>query len=421
MKEKENKTKLNKTELSWVLYDVGNSAFTMLACSLITIWFKALATPVIGADKATGYWALSASIVTIIVAFIGPICGTIADNKGFKKPVFTTALIIGVALCFALGFINSWVLFLVVFVITKTAYASSLVFYDSMLTDITTPDRMDVVSSFGFAWGYIGSCAPFLICLIAYVGDYMFGIISPELARIIGFTVTAIWWFAVSVPLLKNYKQIYYVEPQKGAIRDCFSRLGTTIKSIVTKDKKIMYFLIAFFLYIDGVDTIIDNAINIGTDLNLDTVGQVVFLLATQVVAFAFSLLFSKLSKKYKTEQLIQVCIAGYFCVSVYAMFLSTLLQFGIMAFMVGMFQGSIQALSRSYYGKIIPAENSGEYFGLYDIFSKGAAFLGSALISAIKFLGFSINIAVGSLAVFFISGFFLFRKAAALPNRNEN
>ncbi len=412
---KEKQNKLTKQEFAWVLYDVGNSAFTMLACSLITIWFKDLATPVIGPDAATGYWALSASIVTIIVAFIGPVCGTIADNKDFKKPIFATALIIGVLLCLALGFINSWLAFLIVFVVCKTAYSSSLVFYDSMLTDVTTPDRMDEVSSYGFAWGYIGSCAPFLICLLAYVGESMLGILPFGASRIIGFTVTAIWWFAVSVPLLKTYKQTYYVNPEKGAIKDAFARIGSTLKDIFKKNKKVMFFLMAFFLYIDGVDTIIDNAINIGTDLNLDTVGQVVFLLGTQVVAFAFSLLFSKLSKKYDTDVLIQVCILGYFCVCIYALFLHTLWQFGIMAFGVGMFQGSIQALSRSYYAKIIPADNSGEYFGLYDIFSKGAAFLGSAVIAVIKFFGFSINIAVGSLAFFFVAGLFLFRKAASL------
>ncbi|MCF0110497.1 MAG: MFS transporter [Erysipelotrichaceae bacterium] len=424
---KNKKDSFTKMEWSWVLYDVGNSAFTMLACSLITIWFKAIASES-GLDPAlqTSYWAYVTGAVTILVAFIGPICGTIADNKGFKKPIFTTALCIGVFGCLLLGFINNWVAFILVFIVTKASYSSSLVFYDSMVTDVTTPERMDRVSSYGFAWGYIGSCIPFLICLLAYVaGEGMLGasaaaLISQKTARVIGFTVTAVWWFLVSVPLLKNYQQKYYVESQKGAVKECFSRIGHTIVKIFREDRKVKYFLLAFFLYIDGVNTIIDNAINIGTDLNLNTVGQVVFLLATQVVAFAFSLIFSKLSEKYSTGTLIKVCISGYLVVAVYALTLTNLFQFGIMAFGVGMFQGSIQALSRAYYGKIIPAENSGEYFGLYDIFSKGASFLGSFLIGIVKMATGRITLAVGSLAFFFFTGLLLFMKADSLPNKNN-
>lgn len=170
--------------------------------------------------------------------------------------------------------------------------------------------------------------------------------------------------------------------------------------------------MIAFFLYIDGVGTIIDNCINIGTDLNLNTVGQVVFLLATQVVAFIGSLFFVKLSKKYSTVQLISACICGYLCICLYALTLKTLFHFAVLAFGVGCFQGSIQSLSRSYYSKIIPPENSGEYFGIYDIFSKGASFLGSAVIAAVKLAGGSINFAVACLAVFFALGFVFLRIA---------
>ena len=187
-----------------------------------------------------------------------------------------------------------------------------------------------------------------------------------------------------------------------------------------TQDRKVAFFLIAFFLYIDGVGTIIDNCINIGTDLGLPTVGQVVFLLATQVVAFGGSLVFAKLSKKHDTVPLILVCIVGYFAVCIYALFLKTLIDFGILAFGVGCFQGSIQSLSRSYYSKIIPAENSGEYFGIYDIFSKGASFLGSAVIAAVKLAGGTINIAVASISVFFALGFVFLKLADKQPARNR-
>ena len=411
------KEKLTTEELSWILYDVGNSAFTMLSCSLIPIWFKSSAIGTapgqISSDKATAMWAMGIAIVTVIVALIGPICGVLADHKDTKKLFFQTAVFIGVGGCILNGFAFNWIMYLTVFIITKIAYSCSLTFYDSMLNDVTTEERMDEVSSYGYAWGYIGSCIPFLIALIAYVlGPDMLKFIPDMASRMIGFGVTAVWWLLVTMPLLKVYKQKNYTAPEKHAIRNVFLKIGRTLKDIAIRDKKVLFFLIAFFLYIDGVGTIIDNCINIGTDLGLNTVGQVVFLLATQVVAWIFSLLFAQLSKKYSTVNLISVCIMGYLCVCLYALTLHTLIQFGIMAFGVGMFQGSIQSLSRSYFSKIIPAENSGEYFGIYDIFAKGASFLGSAVIAWVKLAGGTINIAIGLLAFFFLFGFVFLRLA---------
>lgn len=411
------KQKLTPVELAWVLYDVGNSAFTMISCSLIPIWFKSLAVGEgpghLSSDDATGMWALGVSLVTVIVALLGPVCGALSDRRGAKLIFFRTSVFIGAAGCIINGFASSWVLFIVVFIISKIAYSCSLTFYDSMLGDVTTEERMDEVSSYGYAWGYIGSCIPFIIALVFYVlGPDMMGVLSDFVSRLAGFAVTAVWWLAVTVPLLRRYRQKNYTQPQPHAVRAAFAKLGRTIKRIALRDRKVLFFLLAFFLYIDGVGTIIDNCINIGTDLGLDTVGQVVVLLATQVVAWIFSLVFAKLSKKYRTVTLLKACIIGYLCVCLYAFTLRSMLQFGIMAFGVGMFQGSIQSLSRSYFTKIIPPENSGEYFGLYDIFSKGASFIGSAVIAAVKFAGGTINIAVGLMAVFFLAGFILLRVA---------
>lgn len=419
------KTDLTKEEKSWILYDVGNSAFTMLACSLIPIWFKDLAIGTapgqITGDQATAYYSIAISIVTVIVAVLGPICGVLSDHKGKKKIFFTTMVALGVIGCIANGFATSWVAFIVIYVFARIFYQMSLVIYDSMLNDVTTEERMDRVSSYGYAWGYIGSCVPFIVAMIAYIlsgglsEDLMW--FSPQVGKIIGYGVTGIWWFAVTVPLLKNYKQVNYTEAEHGAIAKVFSKIFGTLKKIATEDKKVLFFLVAFFLYIDGVGTIIDNCINIGTDLGLPTVGQVVFLLATQVVAFGGSLVFARLSKKFDTATLILVCIVGYFCVCLYALTLHTLLDFGILAFGVGCFQGSIQSLSRSYFSKIIPPESSGEYFGIYDIFSKGASFLGSAVIAWVKLAGGTINIAVASLAIFFALGFVFLKLADMQPS----
>ena len=431
---------LSPQEFAWVLYDVGNSAFTMLGCSLIPIWFKSLAIGEgpgkISGDNATAYWALATSIVTVIVALIGPFFGAIADHKDTKKIFFTTAVAGGVIGCVINGFATSWLLFLVIYILAKIAYQISLTFYDSMLNDVTTDERSDAVSAYGYAWGYIGSCIPFTVALIAYVlGPDMVGMISEGLSRFIGFGVTALWWWLVTVPLIKNYKQINYSSEEKGAVARAFKKIFATLKRIAVKDKKVLYFLIAFFLYIDGVGTIIDNCINIGTDLGLNTVGQVIFLLLTQVVAWIGSLVFAKLSKKKDTVALIQICILGYTAVSLYALTLKHLWQFAVMAFGVGCFQGSIQSLSRSYYSRIIPDENSGEYFGIYDIFAKGASFLGSFLIYVVKKVGIktngvfnifgasvrSINVAIGLLAFFFLFGLLFIRIADKQPQSDES
>lgn len=414
---------LNDKEFAWVLYDVGNSAYTMLACALIPIWFKAMAIGTkpgqLTSDRATAYYSMAIAVITIVVALLGPVCGAISDYKGMKKIFFTSTVAVGVCGCILNGFACQWIVFLLLFAVTKIFYNMSLMFYDSMLNDITTEERMDEVSSYGYAWGYLGSCIPFLIALVAYVlGPDMVGIISGKLSMAIGFAVTGLWWLLVTVPLIKNYKQINYVEKKEHAVRSAFRRIFETIRFIATKDKKVFFFLIAFFLYIDGVGTIIDNCINIGTDLNLSTVGQVICLLATQVVAFGGSLVFAKLSKKYDTVQLILVCIAGYFIVCLYALTLKNLIGFSFLAFGVGCFQGSIQSLSRSYFSKIIPPDNSGEYFGLYDIFSKGASFLGSAVIAGVKLAGGTINIAVASQAIFFFLGFIFLKIADGKERR---
>ncbi len=406
---------LSVQELSWVLYDVGNSAFTMLACSLIPIWFKdiAIGPGLLTSDEATAYYSIAIAVVTVIAAVIGPVVGVLADRKDRKKLLFGISVSLGVVGCLLNGFLTGWLVFLIVYVITKLCYTASLTIYDSMLGDVTTDDRMDEVSSYGYAWGYIGSCIPFAVALVAYIlGPDMVNVLPGWLSKAIGFGVTGLWWLAVTIPLLTSYRQKNFTTSAETSVRHTFGKIFGTLKKIATGDKKILLFLLAFFLYIDGVGTIIDNCINIGTDLNLDTVGQVVFLLLTQVVAFGGSLVFARLSRRFGTGKLIAVCIVGYFCICLYALTLKTLVHFAILAFGVGCFQGSIQSLSRSYYSKIIPAENAGEYFGIYDIFAKGASFLGSAVIAWVKLAGGTINVAVACLAVFFALGFVLLMAA---------
>ena len=407
--EQNKKFSLTGLERAWILYDVGNSAFVLLVATLIPIFFNALAEEGgLSSVEYLAYWGYAASAVTIITAVLSPILGTLADTRGFKKPIFILCLVVGVAGCCAMGVAKTWLPFLLIFVFAKVGFSGSLVFYDSMLSDVTTPDRMDVVSSRGYAWGYIGSCVPFVVCLALVLGSGAIGL-SQMTALNIALFITAAWWLAMTLPLLKTYRQLHYVEVEKHAIRQSFARIGHTLRHL-HEDKQVFWFLLAFFCYIDGVYTIIDMATAYGTALGLDTTGLLLALLLTQIVAFPSALIFGRLSAKYPSTTLIPVCIAAYAGIALFAFFLTQQWQFWVLAVVVGMFQGGVQALSRSHFAKIIPPEKSGEYFGLFDICGKGASFLGTMIVSVGSQLTGSANVGVGSLIVLFIVGFVLFR-----------
>ena len=411
---KKMKFKMTSLEKKWVLYDVGNSAFTMLVATIFPIYFNYLAgnAGISDADYLA-YWGYASSICTLLVALMGPTLGAIADTKNFKKRIFKVVLFIGVAGCVLLGFLSSWLWFLVVFVLAKVGYSASLVFYDAMLTDVTEPDRMDTVSSQGFAWGYIGSCIPFVASLAVVLGGGSLGL-SMQTSMVIAFLITAVWWLLSAVPLLISYKQKYYVETTEHVVRNSFIRLGRTFKDI-KKQKHIFVFLLAFFFFIDGVYTIIDMATAYGQALGLDSTGLLLALLLTQIVAFPSVLILNRVAKKINPTAVLTICIAAYLFISIYAYGLDTQMEFWILAVLVGMFQGSVQALSRSYFGKIIPAEKSGEYFGLYDICGKGAAILGTTLVSVMTQLTGRMNVGVSAISVLFVIGLILFRKAVKL------
>ena len=406
------KFKLTSLEKKWVLYDVGNSAFTMMVSTIFPIYFNSLAESAGISDvNYLAYWGYATSVCTLIVALLGPTLGAVADTKNFKKIVFSVAMGVGVFGCILLGFLSSWLWFLGIFVLAKTGYSASLIFYDAMLTDVTEPDRMDSVSSHGYAWGYIGSCIPFVICLGIVLGGPSLGL-DMQLCMILAFIITALWWLMSSVPLLKSYKQKYYSETGAHVVRDSFKRLGKTFVELA-KEKHIFVFLLAFFFYIDGVYTVIDMATAYGQALGLDSTGLLLALLVTQIVAFPSVLIFSRLVKNVRPETIITICIAAYFCIAVYAYWLDTQFDFWLLAILVGMFQGTIQALSRSYFAKIIPAEKSGEFFGIYDICGKGASVIGTALVSFLSQATGSINIGVSALSVMFLIGLVLFRYSA--------
>ena len=408
------KFKLTPLEKCWIGHDIGNSAFIMMVSTLFPIFFNALAEDAgISSVDYLAYWGYAGSIATLLVAMIGPICGTLADRKGFRKPLFALSLAVGAIGCAVLGFSSSWIVFLVIYVVTKVGYSSSLVFYDSMLPEITTESRMDEVSSRGYAYGYIGSVIPFAVCLMVVLMPQTFALTTGS-AMCVAFAITAVWWLGMTVPLMRRYHQSAYAPQQGHPFAAAFRQLGKTLRN-VRQEKHVFLYLLSYFFFIDGVYTIIDMATAYGTALGLDTTGLLLALLVTQIVAFPFAIAFGRLSSKYNTGLLIKICIAAYTGITVFAMFLSEQWEFWVLAVLVGMFQGGIQALSRSYLGKIIPPQHSGEYFGLMDICGKGASFVGMLLVSAVTQLTGNESVGVGALVLMFAMGFALFCKADRL------
>ena len=412
--------KLTPLEKSWILYDIGNSAFILLVSTIIPIFFESLcAADGLSNAEYLSAWSFLGSISTLIVAIIGPICGTMADRKGYKKPIFLLSMGLGAVGCALLGTAWSWISFAIIFVIAKVGYNSANVFYDAMLPEVAGSERMDKISSLGYAFGYIGSVIPFVLCLAVVLGNEVIGI-SMSTAMIVAFLITALWWVGCTIPLLRKYKQTAYVNSTGNPLTASFRQLWNTFLE-AKKNKHIFLYLIAFFFFIDGVYTIIEMATAYGTSLGLDSTGLLLALLWTQIVAFPCAIIFGRLSAKFDTGKLIKICILCYTGITMFAIFLMFQWQFWLLATLVGMFQGGIQALSRSYLGKIVPSENSGEYFGLMDICGKGASFLGLGLMGLISrctdgmtyhVFGIELqsqSLAVASLVIIFVIGYVMF------------
>lgn len=396
--------RMTKQERSWIMYDVGNSAFVLLATALIPIYFKTLAEP---GSSVVVAWGYAETIASLLLALAMPILGSLADLKGNKKKFFIGTVGTGAIALAALGIPETALVFLIVYVIASVMLNGSMVFYDAFLVDATTDARYDEVSSQGYAWGYVGSCVPFVACLAIVLAGPSVGI-PMEAGMKIAFLITAVWWVAFSIPLIRNVHQTHYKERAINVLRATFSGLWRTVKRIF-KDRKLRLFMLAFFCYIDGVHTIIKMSTSYGTDLGIDATQLVLALLVTQFVAFPSAIAYGRLSTKFGTKRMLLVAIAAYFCITLFAaFFLREAFEFWILAICVGLFQGGIQALSRSEFGKLIPKEHANEYFGFFDIFGKYAAVLGTLLVSVFTQITGNPSIGVLSISVLFIAGFVL-------------
>lgn len=398
---------LSKRERSWVLYDVGNSAYVMLAATLIPIYFSAIAEP---GSSAVVAWGYATTVASLALALLMPFLGSLADLKGNKKKFLAGTIGTGAVSLAVMGVPGNAMVFLAIYVFSSVMLNASLVFYDAFLVDATEQDRYDEVSSQGYAWGYIGSCIPFIVCLVIVLFGSGFGIGQLDGIRI-SFVITAAWWLVFSVPVLRDVHQTHFKAREEHLFRHTLKGLVGTCKKIA-RDKRLLMYMLAFFFYIDGVHAIITMSTSYGTDLGIDSTQLVLALLVTQFVAFPSAIAYGRLAGRFGTKRMLLIAVFAYFCITLFAaFFLRSAAEFWVLAVCVGLFQGGIQALSRSEFGKLIPKENANEYYGFFDIFGKYATIMGTLLVSVFTQLTGSSSYGVLSVAVLFIAGFVLLWK----------
>ena len=394
--------KLTPREKRWIMYDVGNSAFVLLSTAVVPIYANSLLEAA-GQDNIVSTWGYAQTVAALVIALLMPILGSIADVQGMKIKFFLGFFLTGVVMCLGMSLPLGWLAFLIVYVLATIGLNGSLTFYDSMLIDTTSNERMDKVSSHGYAWGYVGSTIPFIVCIaVIFGGPSLLGLDTATCTRI-SFLITAVWWVAFTVPLLRSYRQVHYrttADHTAEAVRGTFRELAATFRRIA-RDRSLLLFMIAFFFYIDAVNTVISMSTSYGTQLGIDSTQLVIALLVTQFVAFPCAILYGRLAGRFGAKRMIVIAVIAYLGIVMFAaFFLKTAVEFWILAILVGMFQGGIQALSRSYYGKIIPKDHANEYYGFYDIFGKTASVLGTFLVATTTAVTGNASAGVLSIAV---------------------
>lgn len=404
--------KVTKTERSWILYDVANSAFTLIVSATIPIYFRDILASNLDGHVISSYMYVATSISVLTLAILSPILGAIADHQGLKKKLFVGFLLLGLISAISFTITTSWQAFLVLFVLARIGYSACNVFYDSMLVDVADDDRMDYLSGYGYAFGYIGSTIPFVLGIILVLFT-PFGL-TITLAFQLSFVITLLWWGLLSIPLLKNVKQTYSIPSQPHIIRSSFKRVAITFDKI-RHDKKMFLFIMAYFLYIDGVYTIISSASTFGGEVGIAAEQMIYALLMTQFVAFPFAIFAGKLAKRFGSLKMLKFYIMIYMFVSVFGFQLSKPWEFWLLAFVVGLAQGGIQSISRSYFGKLVPKDESNEYFGFLDIFGKFADFFGPIILTISAIATGSSRNGILLLVVFFIIGYFLIHQVDKL------
>jgi len=410
---------MTREESSWILYDVGNSAFVLIVITaLMPIFFKDVAAADMANATSTAYWGFANSAASLILALLSPVLGAMADYQERKKRFFLFFLFLGLIFNLSLSLVGEgqWFLCLFLFIFARVGWAGANIFYDAFLVDVTSRDRMDIVSSRGYGYGYIGSVIPFLIILgMIFTAGMQDGL--PVQVTKVAFALVAFWWLLLSLPAIKNLKQHHFIPVTKSAVADSFSRLYKTMKE-VRRYRQPFLFLAAYFFYIDGVGTIISMSTAYGRDIGFGVTLLIVVLLFIQIVAFPFALLFGRLAGVFSAKRMLLAGIAVY-CLATFLAFLLPsftdssvkTIVFWVVSFLIASSMGGIQALSRSFFGKLIPAERSAEFFGFYNVFGKFAAITGPLMMGIVGYITGETRWGILSILLLFVLGGFLLTK----------
>ncbi|MFD2042794.1 MFS transporter [Ornithinibacillus salinisoli] len=404
--------KNKKAQLSWALYDFGNSAFaTTILAAILPIYYSSVAAKGLDEGLATSYWGYSNSIAVFIVAILAPILGAISDYSAAKKKFLRFFAFMGIIASILLAFVGEgqYIFASILFIVGSIGFSGANIFYDAFLPEVADEKDMDKVSSTGFAYGYIGGGLLLLINVLMILNPSWFGLPNTTVASQVSFVTVGIWWFVFSIPLFKNIKdeKRMHVKRDKSYIRIGFSRVSNTFREI-RQYKQLLIFLLAFWMYNDGISTIIRMATIYGSEIGIDQNSLIIALLITQFVGIPCTFFFGWLATKITAKKALIASLIVYLGIVILGYFMSSALHFYLLAICVGLVQGGAQSLSRSIFGKMVPAGKQGEFFGFYGISSKFAAIFGPFIFGLVGQLTGNSRLGILSLVFFFIVGIIL-------------
>lgn len=403
--------------VSWALYDWANSAFaTTVMAGFFPVFFKEYWNAGIAATESTFRLGLTYGLASLIIAVLAPVLGAIADRSGARVRMLMAFTLLGSAATAGLALVGQgqWMMAVVLYLAASLGFWGGIVFNDSLLLFVAEPDEFDLVSGYGYSLGYLGGGLLFAVNVAMTRWPETFGLSDAGQAVRVSFLMVGVWWLVFTVPLLlfvKDRKASQQVGPMQ-AVRQGFRELSGTLHEI-RRYRPVLWFLAAYFLYIDGVGTVMKMAVDYGLSLGFGPAELVTALLMTQFVAFPAALAFGWLGKQIGARRGIFIGLTVYAGVTCYAYFLQETRDFYLLAALVGLVQGGVQSLSRSYYGRLIPEGKSSEFFGFYNMMGKAAAVLGPLLMAVVARLTGDSRLSILSILVLFVGGASLLIMAA--------
>mgnify|MGYP001232003626 FL=1 len=396
-----------KTVKSWIAYDAGNSAFaTTVVAAFFPIFYLEFWASTMPKVEASIYLNWTLVICNTLILLSGPVIGAYTDINRSTKSALNIFTIIGALFVGSLFFIDvgSWLYALIFFGTANYCFCVAQIPYDKILTKITSPNNFSIISNQGYAWGYFGGGALFLLNALMSIYPSSFGLASQAEAIRVSFLMVSIWWLLFLIPLFLNFKETKTEQHSISVFSSSFKNIFNTLKSVY-QYKNAFLFLIAFFLFIDGAHTVIYLASTFALNLGLETSSIIQALILVQFVAFPATLLWGYVANKYGDKLVLYITIASYICIIVYSTTLSSAFEFYLLAAWVGFVQGGIQGSSRGMFGKLIPKEKAGEFFGLYNVMGRAGAILGPLMVGTLLTLYGNVRIALLPIAVLFIIG----------------